>query len=220
VKVAKRYVVQVVEEVYIDGVCTADTEWPLGFTDGSALDKGVPDQHGPSTVGQGADLVHHSRPCCLLIANVVSTGDASDPRRLEERNGKDRDFTMVIAQDHRGDLGGHLAHDVQLTTLEQSGTKPESIGTVVVAWDQDDRGVQLSCDPHDQIIEEVHRFGGRNRSIVDITGDEQCGGLALLHEFNQLLEDDALVFEQALAVQLAPQVEVGGVNKGGHRFEL
>ena len=173
-------------------------------------------QYPAGVLAGSVDPGHHGRHRGLLVVDVVVVQLGLDPGRLEEGQGEDLDRAVIIL-DHEGGGGGlEGAGDVQTPGLQQAGAEADALGGVVVAGDEHHRDLEPEHHVGEEAIEQLDRLLGGHRAIVDVARQQQGVGAVGGYVAAELVQRMLLILEQALAVEHAPQVEIGGVDEAGH----
>ena len=119
---------------------------------------------------------------------------------------------MRIVEDQR-DLGGRErpAHEGTAAIGERC-PGADTVARIVVAGDQDDRGVGLRGHALEESIELADGGLGRCRPIEDIAGNDQDVGLVRCHRSEDLVQSRRVIEFQRAAFELPPEVPVGRVQ--------
>ena len=148
------------------------------------------------------------------MADLVGPEGLGGERRLEVRH---RVHGHLVARgapgEHHGRAaaGGVGAH-VHAGGREQPLTEAQSDGRVVVAADDDDRHPQVG-EAAERLVQQGHRLDRRDGSVVDVAGHHHGVDAGVGGHLDQVVDEGGLGVEQALAVQRAAQVPVGGVEE-------
>lgn len=96
--------------------------------------------------------------------------------------------------------------------LDQTGADPEPPGRVVVAADEDGRNAEVG-EPVQHLVEERDRLQAGQRPVVHVSGDQHGIHALGFDHVHQVVEEGVLGLVEALPVEGAPQMPVGGMQQ-------
>ncbi|MNC35840.1 hypothetical protein D3C75_843360 [compost metagenome] len=173
-------------------------------------------------------FVHLTDPAQVVVAQVR----AGDFRRAQERQRQapGGDFTTGVRQRQQQALGIQLSVIQPQHTTERMGAQAPHQGGrqldpragIVVAGDHHDgqrRLLLVGAD--DEVVEPLLSFDRRVDRVEDIAGDQQHIRLIQFQLAQQPVKKTAMFEIAILAMQVLPQVPVGGVKQaqGGLRYK-
>ncbi len=165
---------------------------------------------GPRGAERAGDAGRAHRPLVVDIRVAVHVPGLGG---VGERQRRDAHRAVLVAQDDgRGRLR-QLAHEVQSARAQQLPREPDAGAAVVVAGDGDDGDAEAVDELGEDVVEEVHRLGGRHRAVVQVAGDDHGRRPDLGGELDQLLQHVLLVGGEVLVVEQPAEVPVGGVDE-------
>ena len=88
----------------------------------------------------------------------------------------------------------------------------------MVAGDRHHGGTALA-QASQGVVEQLHRFGGRNGAVVEVAGDQHRIHLGFGRQGHDPIQGRRLLLQQRGAMELAAEVPVGGVQQA-HRCSL
>ena len=119
---------------------------------------------------------------------------------LNKRQHIDVYLTMAIRERDRRDLAVICRGDVDTAGLEEAVAERETLGTVMVAADDEYRQLPLRKTA-EEIIEYNHGLGRRDAFIIHVTRDHYCIGFLFIDDAKNLGQNILLILQKRNLVQ-------------------
>ena len=214
VEVAEGDVVDPVEQPGRHPGHPADADVALGLAGLAARHEGVRQHDGAGAGRAGREVaayaVEGDGQRCLVGAHGQAPR-LGQRQRVEEGEAVDGDRTVLVGQPDGGADPGGVGADEDAGGVDQPRAEPEPLRGVVVAAGQHDPGARAR-QPGQRLVGEPDGVDRRQRSVVDVTGDDDEVDPLGLDDLEQVVDVGRLVREHPLAVERPAQVPVGGVE--------
>ncbi len=215
VQVAERGVVHPVEHRGGHRGDAADRDVPLAVARRAAGDEGVRQHHRPGAGRAcrqvGPHLVHR-RPEHRRVPAPGQPEPLAHQRRLQVRQPVHRHRPVLVRQHHRRGALARIRPQVDPGPPDQPRPDPQPAGRVVVAADEHRRHPEVR-QPVQHVVEHRDRFQPRQRPVVDVSGDQHGVHALGPDHVHQVVQEGALGVVQALPVERAPEMPVGGMQQ-------
>jgi hypothetical protein len=172
----------------------------------------VPRQHrappGRDAAGQPLEHETHRR------RDVQRAGHAEPRRRLGRLEIRQGDHRNALAlEQRRRQRFPQPPEQVEPGAGENARSVADARRAVVVAADREDRHAETEDQLGERVVEQPHRLGRRQGSVIDVPGDHHQIRAQRPDEREKLpLDELPLLFEQRHLQQRPAQVPVGGVQ--------
>ncbi len=212
-------VVHPVEDPGRDGRDPAHRDVALTVARLAADHEGVRQHHRPRPrrpLGQIRPDPLHRGAEHLLVAPALQPEPLPGEGRLQVRQPVHGDRAVFVREQDGHGAAVRVSPQVDTGPVDQPGADAEAAGGVVVAADEHRRHPEI-CQPVQHLVEERDGVEGGQRAVVDVPRHQHGVDPLLPGHRHQVVEEGALGLVQALPVERAAEVPVGGVQKSHSR---
>ncbi|SPD66579.1 protein of unknown function (plasmid) [Cupriavidus taiwanensis] len=213
VQVAQRDQVEAGEQFRRHGAAAAHRQRPFRFAGRAADHEGMAHHHRAH-----ARRMHRADGIELraqggFVRRHVGAGRIAHHGGFGIRQRIDADFAVRIMQAHATGLGQRAASHVQPLRAHQARAEFQPLRAVVVARDHHYRHAGIDHDAAEHVVEQGHRLGRRHGAVIDVAGNQHRIRALVADQFDKLVEEMGLVFQQAAGMEEAAEMPVGGVKE-------
>jgi len=146
----------------------------------------------------------------LVSVGRLEAGPA-EHGRAQKREQVYPHLAVPVGQRHRFHDSAEAAGDMDAAAGKDPAAKMQPFGGIVVAWDRQD-GDPLPFQPFEEAVEQLHRLHGRDRPVINVSGQQDPAG-SLPHGIIRRLGEHLALdrqhgrFQHALAQMQIRQME-------------